>query len=79
MRREGLDRLGDGVELDLVLRPLDVLVRDVLLRRALRELRGDPEEVQSAVPFLEIKKVLEKDEFLAPVRGYRPKLQTTLI
>src|SRR5439155_9316756 len=46
LRREGLDRLGDGVELDLVLRPLDVLVRDVLLRRALRELRGDPEEVQ---------------------------------
>jgi len=40
---------------------------------------GRTKEVQSAVPFLEIKKVLEKDEFLAPVRGYRPKLQTTLI
>ena len=40
---------------------------------------GRTKEVQSAVPFLEIKKVLEKDEFLAPVRGFRPKLQTTLI
>ena len=40
---------------------------------------GRTKEVQSAVPFLEIKKVLEKDEFLAPVRGYRSKLQTTLI
>ncbi len=40
---------------------------------------GRTKEVQSAVPFLEIKKVLEKDEFLAPVRGYRPRLQTTLI
>jgi cell division control protein 6 len=40
---------------------------------------GRTKEVQSAVPFLEIKKVLEKDEFLAPVRGYRPKSQTTLI
>ena len=40
---------------------------------------GRTKEVQSAVPFTEIKKVLEKDEFLAPVRGYRPKSQTTLI
>src|SRR5213594_249871 len=40
---------------------------------------GRTKEVQCAVPFLEIKKVLEKDEFLAPVRGFRPKLQTTLI
>jgi cell division control protein 6 len=40
---------------------------------------GRTKEVQSAVPFLEIKKVLEKDEFLAPVRGYRPRSQTTLI
>ena len=40
---------------------------------------GRTKEVQSAVPFAEIKKVLEKDEFLAPVRGYRSKLQTTLI
>ncbi len=40
---------------------------------------GRTKEVQSAVPFLEIKKVLEKDEFLAPLRGYRPRLQTTLI
>ena len=40
---------------------------------------GRTKEVQSAVPFLEIKKVLERDEFLAPVRGYRPRSQTTLI
>ncbi|OGS50739.1 MAG: cell division control protein Cdc6 [Euryarchaeota archaeon RBG_16_68_12] len=40
---------------------------------------GRTKEVQSAVPFLEIKKVLEKDEFLAPLRGYRPRPQTTLI
>jgi len=40
---------------------------------------GRTKEVQSAVPFLEIKRVLEKDELLAPVRGYRPRLQTTLI
>jgi len=40
---------------------------------------GRTKEVQSAVPLLEIKRVLEKDEFLAPVRGYRPRLQTTLI
>src|SRR5207247_1571343 len=40
---------------------------------------GRTKEVQSAMPFVEVKKVLEKDEFLAPVRGYRPKSQTTLI
>ncbi len=40
---------------------------------------GRTKEVQSAVPFLEIRRVLEKDEFLAPVRGYRPRLQTTLM
>ena len=40
---------------------------------------GRTKEVQSTVPFLEIRRVLEKDEFLAPVRGYRPRLQTTLM
>ena len=40
---------------------------------------GRTKEVQSAVPLLEIRRVLEKDEFLAPVRGFRPRLQTTLI
>ncbi len=40
---------------------------------------GRTKEVQSALPLLEIKKVLEKDEILAPLRGYRPRLQTTLM
>ncbi len=40
---------------------------------------GRTKEVQSAMPFLEIKRVLEKDELLAPLRGYRPRLQTTLM
>jgi len=40
---------------------------------------GRTKEIQASVPLLDVKKVLEKDELLAEVRGYRLKVQTTLI
>src|SRR5438093_4011172 len=46
LRREALHRLDDRVELDLVLRPLHMLLRDVLLPLAFGELRADPQEVE---------------------------------
>src|SRR5438552_3486852 len=46
LRRQALDRLNHGVQLDLVLRPLDVLLRDVLVALSLRQLRADSEQVE---------------------------------
>lgn len=40
---------------------------------------GRTKEIQASVPSLDVKKVLEKDELLAEARGYRLKVQTTLI
>src|SRR5439155_404067 len=40
---------------------------------------GRTKEIQASVPLLEVKKVLEKDEILAEARGYRLKVQTTLL
>jgi len=40
---------------------------------------GRTKEIQASVPPLDVKKVLEKDELLAEVRGYRVRVQTTLI
>ena len=40
---------------------------------------GRTKEVQSAVPSLDVKRVLERDDMLAEVRGFRPKVQTTLM
>ncbi len=40
---------------------------------------GRTKEVQSAVPILDVKRVLERDDMLAEVRGFRPKVQTTLM
>jgi len=40
---------------------------------------GRTKEIQGSVPPLDVKKVLEKDEILAEVRGYRLKVQTTLL
>src|SRR2546422_321800 len=36
-------------------------------------------KIQASVPALDVKKVLEKDEILAEARGYRLKVQTTLL
>src|SRR5436190_2007491 len=40
---------------------------------------GRTKEIQASVPPLDVKKVLEKDEILAEARGYRLKVQTTLL
>src|SRR2546430_1416232 len=40
---------------------------------------GRTKEIQGSVPPLDVKKVLEKDEILAEARGYRLKVQTTLL
>ena len=40
---------------------------------------GRTKEIQASVPLLDVKKVLEKDEILAEARGYRLKVQTTLL
>ncbi len=40
---------------------------------------GRTKEIQSSVPLLDVRKVLEKDEVLGEVRGYRLKVQTTLL
>jgi archaeal cell division control protein 6 len=40
---------------------------------------GRTKEIQASVPLLDVKKVLEKDEVLTETRGYRLKLQTTLL
>src|SRR5713101_6110061 len=40
---------------------------------------GRTKEIQASVPALDVKKVLEKDEILAEARGYRLKVQTTLL
>src|SRR2546426_441802 len=40
---------------------------------------GRAKEIQASVPLLDVKKVLEKDETLAEARGYRLKVQTTLL
>src|SRR5205807_6986071 len=40
---------------------------------------GRTKEIQASVPTLDVKKVLEKDEILAEARGYRLKVQTTLL
>ena len=40
---------------------------------------GRTKEIQSSVPSLETRRVLEKDELLSNVRNFRPKFQTTLI
>ncbi len=40
---------------------------------------GRTKEIQASVPVLDVKKVLEKDEVLAEARGYRLKVQTTLL
>src|SRR3989454_12704980 len=46
--RKALHRLDDRVELDLVLRPLHMLFRDMLFALPFRELRADPEEIEGA-------------------------------
>src|SRR5213596_541595 len=40
---------------------------------------GRTKEIQGSVPPLDVKRVLEKDEILAEARGYRLKVQTTLL
>src|SRR2546422_949555 len=40
---------------------------------------GRAKEIQASLPLLDVKKVLEKDEILAEARGYRLKVQTTLL
>jgi cell division control protein 6 len=40
---------------------------------------GRTKEIQASVPPLDVKKVLEKDDILAEARGYRLKVQTTLL
>src|SRR5207245_2347959 len=40
---------------------------------------GRTKEIQASVPLLDVRKVLEKDEILGEVRGYRLKVQTTLL
>src|SRR5437899_7802655 len=52
--REALHRLDHRVELNLVLRPLDVFLRDMSVPLALREFRADAEEVERppSVPVL---------------------------
>jgi len=40
---------------------------------------GRTKEVQPAVPVHDVKLALERDEMLAEVRGFRPKVQTTLL
>lgn len=40
---------------------------------------GRTKEIQSSVPILETKRVLEKDEYLSVLRSFRLKIQTTLI
>ncbi|MFQ5884047.1 MAG: Cdc6/Cdc18 family protein [Thermoplasmata archaeon] len=40
---------------------------------------GRTKEIQSSVPMLETKKVLEKDEVLSGIKNYRLKFQTTLL
>ena len=40
---------------------------------------GRTKEIQASVPVLDVKKVLEKDEVLSEARGYRLKVQTTLL
>ncbi len=40
---------------------------------------GRTKEIQASVPHLDVKKVLEKDDILSETRGYRLKVQTTLI
>jgi len=39
---------------------------------------GRTKEIESSVPALEVTRTLEKDDFLAGLKGYRIKLQTTL-
>lgn len=40
---------------------------------------GRTKEIQASVPSLDVKRVLEKDELLAETRGYRLRVQTTLL
>ena len=40
---------------------------------------GRTKEIQASVPLIDVKKTLEKDEVLAETRGYRLKVQTTLL
>lgn len=40
---------------------------------------GRTKEIESGVPLQDVKRVLERDEMLAEVKGYRLKVQTTLI
>ena len=40
---------------------------------------GRTKEIQASVPPLDVKKVLERDEILGEARGYRLKVQTTLL
>ena len=39
---------------------------------------GRTKEIQSSVPLLETKRVLERDEYLTDVRGHRLQVQRTL-
>jgi cell division control protein 6 len=40
---------------------------------------GRTKEIESSVPVFDVKRVLEKDDFLSELKGYRPRLQTTLM
>ena len=40
---------------------------------------GRTKEIQASVPVLDVRKILEKDEILSEARGYRLKVQTTLL
>ena len=40
---------------------------------------GRTKEIESSVPVIETKKVLEEDEILQAIKNYKPKNQTTLI
>jgi cell division control protein 6 len=40
---------------------------------------GRTKEIQASVPVIDVKKVLEKDDVLAEARGYRLRVQTTLL
>ena len=39
---------------------------------------GRTKEIESSVPLLETKRILEEDEVLSAIKNFRPKTQTTL-